>query len=614
MLRLLLAFLLLAAGLAKPIRSQASSVIVPDDFASVQSAIDSRADTVFVRAGTYAETPLAIRGVVLIGVGATRSILDGFAISNDDPLASTLWSATNIEFLGRIEITTANVHPRYLEIAFYQCSLLSGLKHLVSSDPYDIGRLRLVNSRLNGAFEARAASIAMEADTINGTVACVVGDDITIQHCCFVGSVGTAIDVTGDNVAGTTYIATNTISGYDIGILTSDDDVTTIDSNNISDCGIGVRLASAFDVRVLQNIVADCTVGMDIAADIMHIERNVVLRSIEWGIQLRGLDAGSVVAGNIIGGCGTGLHVSRQFGSFSVIGNTVFNCRGSGIEVVRPFDGSVAIRNNISYGNGGWGLLVSSELPAALECNDWFGNALGSVGGVGPGATDVAVDPLFCNVGAGDVHLLSTSPLINRPSCGQIGALGVGCGTTSTLLRTLNVEVVETGLTISWGVGAADVLVESWIERAPDGSGPWEELRDSHRGGTGLNEFTDVDVQRGRRYWYRVRWTADESRSSAAVWGIMPLATESLVIYPNPSNGPVRIEWRGANDKATTLEIVDLAGRTVSVIRGRAGVSNRALFLWDGLDANARPVRAGWYVVRVRSTDAERAGRFMLLR
>src|SRR5437016_4102285 len=74
----------LAAGLlvlaAAP--AAAVTVIVPDDWPTIQQAIDSGADTVLVRDGNYAEVPQAYRGVTLLGLGDRHPRLAGLAISN----------------------------------------------------------------------------------------------------------------------------------------------------------------------------------------------------------------------------------------------------------------------------------------------------------------------------------------------------------------------------------------------------------------------------------------------------------------------------------------------------------------------------------------------------
>ena len=57
------AVLALYAGLGPP-PVLASTVVVPDDFSTVQSAIDSGADSVQIREGAYAERPVVDHAVV----------------------------------------------------------------------------------------------------------------------------------------------------------------------------------------------------------------------------------------------------------------------------------------------------------------------------------------------------------------------------------------------------------------------------------------------------------------------------------------------------------------------------------------------------------------------
>ena len=58
------AILLTAAILAAPVR--ATTVVVPDDYATIQAAIDAGADSVLVRDGTYAEHPTLPRSMALL--------------------------------------------------------------------------------------------------------------------------------------------------------------------------------------------------------------------------------------------------------------------------------------------------------------------------------------------------------------------------------------------------------------------------------------------------------------------------------------------------------------------------------------------------------------------
>ena len=81
---MLLIVLLLAPFLAYYIsfgRSASSTIAVPNDYSTIQAAIDaaSAGDTVFVNAGTYQENVVVNKSIFLIGGNVNTTIIDGFA-------------------------------------------------------------------------------------------------------------------------------------------------------------------------------------------------------------------------------------------------------------------------------------------------------------------------------------------------------------------------------------------------------------------------------------------------------------------------------------------------------------------------------------------------------
>jgi hypothetical protein len=87
--------------------------------------------------------------------------------------------------------------------------------------------------------------------------------------------------------------------------------------------------------------------------------------------------------------------------------------------------------NIIAFGNTGIGWF-SSGGAIQLDCNDVFGSGT-LYANVAPGATDFSLDPMFCNAGGLDFHLMDHSPCVpSAGPCGLVGALPAGCGTTYT--------------------------------------------------------------------------------------------------------------------------------------------------------------------------------------
>ena len=88
----------------------------------------------------------------------------------------------------------------------------------------------------------------------------------------------------------------------------------------------------------------------------------------------------------------------------------------------------------------------------------------------------------------------------------------------------------------------------------------------------------------------------------------------ALVFAPNPSASRVRITLAGAaatlDDEPARLEIADVSGRMVRVIEGSA----HGGFLWDGRDAQGRPVPAGVYLHRAITSHGTWNGRSCRIR
>src|SRR5262249_40526862 len=134
-----------------------------------------------------------------------------------------------------------------------------------------------------------------------------------------------------------------------------------------------------------------------------------------------------------------------------------------------------------------------------------FGNRLGATSGVAADSTDLSVDPLFCNVDSADVRLDTASPLVGRAGCGQIGALGVGCGVTATLVQRFTAGRGSEGIRVGWEVAEGGTASEVWLGRSEVGSdGPWvrpvTERSFDNRAMVELDRSADPR----RPHWYRL--------------------------------------------------------------------------------------------------------------
>src|SRR5437870_8316724 len=118
----------------------------------------------------------------------------------------------------------------------------------------------------------------------------------------------------------------------------------------------------------------------------------------------------------------------------TVNNNTLYGCAKYDLVVAAgvTYAGSIEVDHNILYGSQGYGIWWETVAPRISGCNDLFANALGDVLGGTVSNSDIEVDPQFCDVSVGDVHLRVDSPLLDYAGCGQIGALNGVCTDTVT--------------------------------------------------------------------------------------------------------------------------------------------------------------------------------------
>lgn len=69
--------------------------------------------------------------------------------------------------------------------------------------------------------------------------------------------------------------------------------------------------------------------------------------------------------------------------------------------------------------------------------------------------------------------------------------------------------------------------------------------------------------------------------------------------YPNPSRGPVTLEFESATPGPLRMQAVDIAGRVVRETRIEAAQAGSQRWLWDGRDDRGLRLAPGRYRVRL---------------
>jgi len=591
--------------------AHASVVVVPDDYGTIQEAIDSGADTVLVQDGAYGERPVVDRPLRLQGTGPGRPQLDGLDIFSDNFFGEPrLFAVAGMHFTGRVTATNSLPAPRNLIFTFNACALDSGFVQLVSMDPDDIAKLIFGTCHIKGNSSGRADQIVMEADTVDGTAAWTTSGDISsIRNCWFTGSAGTALELFG---APSGTAANNHIEHYSTAFTAHFMTTFVVNDNVINDCGTGLRLSAGDYVYATHNDIRNCNTGIFAGpGDSVYIRNNTVLGASSVGILAR--QTGIVVENNVVGN-GGGSGVRLEFVDAPLVrNNTLYNNASSGVEATDHVFGPITVTNNIAANNGAWGLRVPPGQETILGCNDWFNNALGAVEGTATNGGDLAIDPQFCDVAANDVSISTMSGLVDTGNCGPIGALGVGCGQTATLIEMFRAEAQAQGIDLYWRFGAANPPI-AWVERSPGRAGPWQRVDGTPVAVANAYRLSDYAVDTGATYWYRVTWSDGREVAHSTPLSVVMVATVQLSrVLPNPSFGRVSIQWTQRADTQVDIRIFDLVGREVAAVSKDRFPAGKHSISWAGRRSDGQVAPAGWYVARIAGNGVSATHMFLLL-
>lgn len=461
-MRTLLAFAIVL-GLLVPTAPRANHSIVPDQFATIQSAIDAGADgdTVYVREGDYPEALTLGRSFALMPLD---TMLWGSSRIGVPCVQSLSWSWSDgpravrgFRFSDAVTIAGAG------GLALDGCWFGGGL----SADVLSSGHIR--NCVVFGDVSAVGGSmidIAMNT-VVGGSISYNPTSASQVHDNVVVGPAAAGINAYSD-----AYPVRNYVRGCSVGIV-SQNEGDGAANNVVEDCPVaGIRVHRNFGAyEIAGNVVRRCGRGLDLDGQGggAPVHDNRIEDSAAEGIYARNtLVSGSLLNNTVRNSGGTAIDVGGAF--HTIRGNLALVAGGAGIAATQQYEhrlvvldnvvghaagaglvlsGPMTVRGNtasmnggagfaltgasgdsvdhdIAFMNGGVGLAWSGAAPA-MGCSDWYGNTGGATTGVAMSPTDVVLNPLFCNPAMDDVGLQAASPLAAYPGCGRIGALGVAC-------------------------------------------------------------------------------------------------------------------------------------------------------------------------------------------
>lgn len=471
--------LLLAAALSFAPPARALTVTVPAQYPTLGAAIASGADVVEVSQGTYAEDVTIPRSLELVAAPSASPsgwpafpTLDGSLTLGGGGGGSRRIVVSGFRVTGAVSIATVFGDRVLLEV----CRLEGG----VASGAALTGVLGLRGCTVLGDIVANSESIELTASTLLGAgLRANYEADGTVRWNHVAGPAAAGIELVGNDGGGSIFenVVTGTTDGIVVtdgsGMEVTDNEVrqvtghayvlrqgTTgpmipsasfrrndadspgldafhvtgsawIEANTVRDPGgNGIHAGSEGGVVTMlaanQNSIDGAGLdGIRLEGDVAfapECSHNTVVRCQGPGIRLA---AAGTVEFNVTGrNGGVGIALLAPFGTTTWSHNTSYLNGGDGYALAG--DAATQVTNNIGHGNQGFGMRWAGAGTPARGCNDWFGNLAGAVTGTTPGATDLFVNPAFCDLPHDVVDLSASSPLVGT-ACGQIGAKGIGC-------------------------------------------------------------------------------------------------------------------------------------------------------------------------------------------
>lgn len=207
----------------------------------------------------------------------------------------------------------------------------------------------------------------------------------------------------------------------------------------------------------------------------------------------------------------------------------------------------------------------------------------------------------FGQDGNGELYALAT----NTPSNGTGGVVYrlEPMPPTATVLTAFSSAAEADGIRLRWSFQDPSEFQSVRIERAAAETGPYVEIETERSSSAGVETALDRNVSAGTIYFYRLSGTdaAGEVTTFApiAVTAGEAFARPALtLVAPNPSAGPIEVEFVLPRAGVASLRVLDLQGRVVATLSDGARAAGRHRVTWSG---GGRPIEAGLYFVELRT-------------
>jgi parallel beta-helix repeat protein len=358
----------------QPAKTLSTTVIVPDDFPTIQEAINNAADgdTVFVKAGTYYEHVVVNKTVSLVGEDASTTIIDG---NNTGHVLYVI--SDNVNISGFTVQRSGNVHMPALDAGI--C--------LNNTANCDISENRLIDNGFAGISLLYSHQNTIIHNNLSST-----------------GWGGIHLASSSRNIVSGNII-TDKYGGVNGHVSSNYNNIT---ENVISNCTYGgFWNAASYNNICGNNISAIEMEGIWLQDQVSHntvAENNLINNTV--AIRVQGPNTNNTLLRNVLSGAEYGIKIQSYAAYTRIANNTIVNNRAgndswsAGIRLDQASDSQ--IYSNIISGNRYGILLYSSSPRVSVYGNNITGNEFGlRVASGGSGYLNMTRNVVADNVGYG---------------------------------------------------------------------------------------------------------------------------------------------------------------------------------------------------------------------
>lgn len=197
-------------------------------------------------------------------------------------------------------------------------------------------------------------------------------------------------------------------------------------------------------------------------------------------------------------------------------------------------------------------------------------------------------------------------------------------GTTPALATEVEASAAPAGIRVRWN-SPPEEFREFVLERAAGRDPAADTYRliatlpaDDAISGDGWREFVDTDVIPGEWYCYRIlgRSIAGDETELGSIAARAGSTLHPVLFAPQPSvsSGSFALRFTLPREAPVRLDVCDITGRRLCVLRDETIARGEHLIEWDGRDSGGRLLPGGAYLLRLAVGPTEYAQRALIVR